>query len=143
MFSYVLSVAHFVGWSCFAFVTPGSASPSPGASILSACFAGWLNGFFQPTHSVAANGGRDFVRSKRLINYSSQSHRAHEGGTEILKLALQIGVVLGVVAIGTGLSACSRTRPITVFGRDLVATNSTSSERSRRHGADPALQGAM
>jgi len=43
------SVAHFVGWDVIEFASPGSASPSPGASSLSACFAGWLNGFFQLT----------------------------------------------------------------------------------------------
>jgi len=36
------SVARFAGFWKLA-VTPGSASPSPGASTLSASFAGWLN----------------------------------------------------------------------------------------------------
>src|SRR6185295_20233510 len=42
------SVASFAGSGKMVTVTPGSASPSPGASTLSARFAGWLNGFLQP-----------------------------------------------------------------------------------------------
>src|SRR6185436_10721575 len=38
----VSSIAHFVGCDCVGYGSPGSASPSPGASTLSACFAGWL-----------------------------------------------------------------------------------------------------
>jgi hypothetical protein len=40
---FVSSVAHFVGFGRALAVTPGSASPSPGATTLSACFAGSLN----------------------------------------------------------------------------------------------------
>src|SRR6185295_18377224 len=43
------SVASFAGSLKLLAITPGSASPSPGASTLSASFAGWLNDFFQPT----------------------------------------------------------------------------------------------
>src|SRR5258705_13632717 len=43
------SVARFAGSLKLLAVTPGSASPSPGASTLSASFAGWLSDFFQPT----------------------------------------------------------------------------------------------
>jgi hypothetical protein len=42
LFSHVSSVAHFVGWTSVGFGPPGSASPSPGASTLSARFAGSL-----------------------------------------------------------------------------------------------------
>jgi hypothetical protein len=38
-------VAHFVGWDVFGFGSPGSASPSPGAITLHACFAGSLELF--------------------------------------------------------------------------------------------------
>ena len=39
----VSSVAHFVGWEVMGFGSPGSASPSPGASTLSPRFAGSLD----------------------------------------------------------------------------------------------------
>ena len=42
------SVASFAGSPTMVAVTPGSASPSPGASTLAASCAGWLKGFFQP-----------------------------------------------------------------------------------------------
>jgi len=40
---YVSSVAHFVGWEVLGSGSPGSASPSPGASTLSARSAGLLD----------------------------------------------------------------------------------------------------
>jgi hypothetical protein len=43
LFLHVSSVARFAGWDVFGFSSPGSASPSPGASTLSASFAGWLD----------------------------------------------------------------------------------------------------
>jgi hypothetical protein len=45
----LLSVASFAGSGKLVAVTPGSASPSPGASTLSARFAGSLNGFHLAT----------------------------------------------------------------------------------------------
>ena len=47
-FFYVSSVAHFVGWGRVGFGSPGSASPSFGATTLSASFAGWVSDLFQP-----------------------------------------------------------------------------------------------
>ena len=52
---HVSSVAHFVGWDECGFLSPGSASPSPGAITRSASFAGWLNGSFQPTIGCVKN----------------------------------------------------------------------------------------
>ena len=43
IFLHHASDAHFVGWVLVGFGSPGSASPSPGASTLFASFAGWLN----------------------------------------------------------------------------------------------------
>ena len=63
------------------FGSPGSASPSPGASTLSASFAGWLNGFFQPT--------------------TENAKKAHHIDT-CLKYSTALSAVLGPVATALG-----------------------------------------
>src|SRR6185503_2382781 len=70
----LLSVAHFVGWDVYRFGSPGSASPSPGASTLFARFAGWSNDFFQPT-TVAAKTYAVFLGSLLSV-FSTLSSKA-------------------------------------------------------------------
>ena len=60
----------------FAAVTPGSAAPSPGATSLSASFAGWLDAFFSAVHLVAALAALCNLRIgsfSQTVNYSRMS----------------------------------------------------------------------
>jgi hypothetical protein len=54
-----------VGLDVVGFSSPGDGEAEPGASTLSACFAGWLNDFLYKYRSRSA---KNFVRKLELAN---------------------------------------------------------------------------